>query len=143
MKDKKRVIKATSKAKPVAAILNIIVIALLLAIFYSASHDANKNNYSCANCASNLTNQNLPNNLYNINNTDVKNATGHNYLTISSNEIMVPSSYLKSQGFDYISTSAFNYTGFIPQNAPYPQTIVAVVYVTKNLTVANQTINGA
>ncbi len=62
---------------------------------------------------------------------------------ILDNNLTVPSLLLREQGFEYISVSTFNYTSTIPKNATYPQTVVSIVYVTKNSTVANQVAEGA
>ncbi len=131
-----------TKIKLAAVVPIITVFILLLAIFYVIFQQNNPSSSACNLCTENITTS-IPVNIFNINQSEVKNVTGLNYTVISSNKITIPSPILKSQGFDYISISTFNYTEPIPQNATYPQTIVAIIYITKNSTIANQTMEGA
>ena len=144
MKHKKHSKRNNPAKIKLAAIVPIItVLILLLAIFYAIfQQNTPEGRPPCNSCTENIT-ASIPVNISNINQSDVKNATGLNYSVISSNKVTIPSPILKAQGFDYISISTFNYTEHIPQNATYPQTIVAIIYITKNSTIANQTMEGA
>lgn len=131
-----------AKIKLAGIATTITVLILLLAIFYVIFQQSTLGRVTCNGCTGNITTP-IPINISNINQSEVENVTGLNYTVILNNKITWPSPILKSQGFDYISVSAFNYTKHIPQNATYPQTIAAIIYLTKNSTVANQTMEGA
>lgn len=117
------------------------MLSLILSILYVFLQSQGVNYQTTSSYNYNKTQSQIS--LSNINQADVKNATGLLYAVILDNKPTTPSYLLKENGFESISASTFNYTSVIPQNATYPQTIVSIVYLTKNSTVANQIMEGA
>ena len=136
---KRTKIKRNRKSKiKTRSILIVLVLLLILSIIYSIFQSQNVS-YS-----TNINYTKTPKiTLSNINNTDVKNTTGLDYVMLLDNNITVPSPLLMEHGFELISASAFNYSSIITQNATYPQTIVSIVYLTQNAILSNQILAGA
>ena len=131
----KRSRKSKIKARSIlVALVSLLILSIIYSIFQSQNVNYSTNiNYT-------KTPQII---LSNINRTDVKNATGLNYVMLLDNNITVPSPLLMEHGFKLISASAFNYSSIITPNATYPQTIISIVYLTQNAISANQILAGA
>ncbi|MHB1830292.1 MAG: hypothetical protein ACYCO0_02770 [Candidatus Micrarchaeaceae archaeon] len=144
MKQDKKRKRPAIKMKTADLVIAIFGLMLLLIIIYAVFQQRGTNPPVCvgADCIGNATKPVMIA-ISNINQSDVNNVTGINYTAILVNDTTTPSPSLKAQGFESISVSAFNYNETMPLNVTYPKTIVAILYATKNSTMANQTIDSA